>query len=284
MRWEAAIRRFLDGNHPTGLRSRRRPTWAPHAPDGCNCRCLDPCTWAGLSVSFNALLLTGFDASVMAASLLVGPVRGPTNTISSLFLRAQIPPGAQLSRCQTQRSRCSNAIPGSVRSLPVGEGQTGRLARGWPLWCRPDENQHPPEPQPAAGRGGRAGLARLLDLAGPPTAVFVAGEVLAHGVLHEARARGVAIPGELAIAGCTDSPAAALVEPPLTMVLDPPARWACWRCGPSPTSSLATLSALAVVIGRSRLTHIPCQEDGCKAPVTSPSRCGMGPRSPWHLS
>ena len=68
---------------------------------------------------------------------------------------------------------------------------------------------------------GRAGLARLLDLANPPTAVFVAGEILAHGVLHEARARGVALPGDLAIAGCTDSPAAALVEPPLTMVAVP---------------------------------------------------------------
>ena len=68
---------------------------------------------------------------------------------------------------------------------------------------------------------GRIGLARLLDLDDPPTAVFAAGEVLAHGVLQEARARGVAVPDDLAIAGCTDSPVAALVEPPLTMVAVP---------------------------------------------------------------
>jgi DNA-binding LacI/PurR family transcriptional regulator len=68
---------------------------------------------------------------------------------------------------------------------------------------------------------GRAGLARLLDLPNPPAAVFAAGESLALGVLHEARSRGLDVPGELAIAGCVDSQAAALVEPPLTMVSVP---------------------------------------------------------------
>jgi LacI family transcriptional regulator len=68
---------------------------------------------------------------------------------------------------------------------------------------------------------GRAGLARLLDLDDPPSAVFVTGEILAHGALAEARARAVAVPGDLAIAGYTDSPTAALVDPPLTMVAVP---------------------------------------------------------------
>jgi DNA-binding LacI/PurR family transcriptional regulator len=68
---------------------------------------------------------------------------------------------------------------------------------------------------------GRTGLERLLDLPEPPTAVFAAGETLALGVLQEARARHIDVPGELAIAGYTDSPAAALVEPPLTMVSVP---------------------------------------------------------------
>jgi DNA-binding LacI/PurR family transcriptional regulator len=68
---------------------------------------------------------------------------------------------------------------------------------------------------------GRAGLARLLDLPEPPTAVFAAGDVLAQGVLEEARARGLDIPRDLAIVGYTDSPSAALVEPPLTMVAVP---------------------------------------------------------------
>lgn len=68
---------------------------------------------------------------------------------------------------------------------------------------------------------GRGGLARLLDLPDPPSAVFAAGEVLALGALHEARHRGLDVPGDLAIIGYTDSPAAALVEPPLTMVSVP---------------------------------------------------------------
>jgi DNA-binding LacI/PurR family transcriptional regulator len=68
---------------------------------------------------------------------------------------------------------------------------------------------------------GRVGLERLLDLPRPPSAVFAAGETLALGVLQEARSRQIDVPGDLAITGYTDSPAAALVEPPLTMVSVP---------------------------------------------------------------
>jgi LacI family transcriptional regulator, galactose operon repressor len=68
---------------------------------------------------------------------------------------------------------------------------------------------------------GRAGLARLLESPDPPSAVFAAGGVLALGVLQEARSRGLDVPGDLAIIGYTDSPSAALVEPPLTMVSVP---------------------------------------------------------------
>ena len=41
------------------------------------------------------------------------------------------------------------------------------------------------------------------------------------GVLHEAKSRQIDVPADLAITGYTDSPAAALVEPPLTMVSVP---------------------------------------------------------------
>jgi DNA-binding LacI/PurR family transcriptional regulator len=68
---------------------------------------------------------------------------------------------------------------------------------------------------------GRAGLARFLDMSDPPSAVFAAGETLALGVLHEAKSRRMDVPGDLAIVGYTDSPAAALVDPPLTMVSVP---------------------------------------------------------------
>ena len=46
-------------------------------------------------------------------------------------------------------------------------------------------------------------------------------ETLALGALQEARARGLKVPGKLALAGCMDFPSAALMEPPLTMVSVP---------------------------------------------------------------
>lgn len=71
---------------------------------------------------------------------------------------------------------------------------------------------------------GRAGTARLLDAPEPPTAVFAASETLALGVLKEAHSRGLDVPRELAVIGYTDSPAAVLVDPPLTMVSVPARR------------------------------------------------------------
>jgi DNA-binding LacI/PurR family transcriptional regulator len=68
---------------------------------------------------------------------------------------------------------------------------------------------------------GRLGLAQLLEQPDPPTAVFAAGEVLALGVLQEARARQLNVPAQIALCGYTDSPTATLVQPPLTMVSVP---------------------------------------------------------------
>jgi DNA-binding LacI/PurR family transcriptional regulator len=68
---------------------------------------------------------------------------------------------------------------------------------------------------------GRLGLAQLLERPDPPTAVFAAGEVFALGVLKEAQARQLDVPAQLAVCGYTDSPAASLVQPPLTMVSVP---------------------------------------------------------------
>jgi LacI family transcriptional regulator len=68
---------------------------------------------------------------------------------------------------------------------------------------------------------GDAGLAQLLELPDSPSAVFAAGEALALGVFAEARSRRMEVPGDVAIVGFTDSPTAALVDPPLTMVSVP---------------------------------------------------------------
>jgi DNA-binding LacI/PurR family transcriptional regulator len=68
---------------------------------------------------------------------------------------------------------------------------------------------------------GRLGLAQLLELPEAPTAVFAVDELLALGVLREAQARGIDVPGEIALVGYTDSPVSTLVDPALTMVSVP---------------------------------------------------------------
>jgi LacI family transcriptional regulator, gluconate utilization system Gnt-I transcriptional repressor len=51
---------------------------------------------------------------------------------------------------------------------------------------------------------GRQGAAHLLGAKRRPTAVFCSSDLLAHGVLEEARARGLAMPRELAVIGFGD--------------------------------------------------------------------------------
>ncbi|RFC70848.1 LacI family DNA-binding transcriptional regulator [Streptomyces sp. AcE210] len=69
--------------------------------------------------------------------------------------------------------------------------------------------------------GGRAGAARLLDAAQPPDAVVCANDLIAIGVLDVARQRGLAVPGNLAVAGYDDIDAASMVSPALTTVVNP---------------------------------------------------------------
>jgi DNA-binding LacI/PurR family transcriptional regulator len=63
---------------------------------------------------------------------------------------------------------------------------------------------------------GAAAMARLLDLADPPTAVFCANDLMAIGALDAAFARGISVPGKLAVIGVDDIDAAGLVRPALT--------------------------------------------------------------------
>ncbi|MBS1862179.1 MAG: LacI family DNA-binding transcriptional regulator [Actinobacteria bacterium] len=58
----------------------------------------------------------------------------------------------------------------------------------------------------------------LLDLREPPTAIMAANDLLALGVMHAARARGLQVPGDLAISGFNDFAFSAFVEPSLTTV------------------------------------------------------------------
>ena len=79
-------------------------------------------------------------------------------------------------------------------------------------------------PAPSNFRLGREGLARLLERGSLPRAVFCSSDTLAHGVLIEAQARGLSVPGELAIVGFADLDFAAHTFPPLSTVrIDRPA-------------------------------------------------------------
>nr|WP_286197851.1 LacI family DNA-binding transcriptional regulator [Variovorax boronicumulans] len=73
-------------------------------------------------------------------------------------------------------------------------------------------------PAPSTMGAGRAGLAELLQRAPGVTAVFCSSDMLALGAAVEARERGIAVPGQLAIVGLGDQSVAADAAPPLTTV------------------------------------------------------------------
>lgn len=62
----------------------------------------------------------------------------------------------------------------------------------------------------------------LLDRPDPPDAIYATFDRLAIGVLFAARSLGLSVPGDLLVAGCTDSDAAKSAQPSLTVLdLDP---------------------------------------------------------------
>jgi LacI family transcriptional regulator len=71
---------------------------------------------------------------------------------------------------------------------------------------------------------GRQGIATLLDMESPPTAVFCANDLIALGALETARLRGYRVPQDISIAGFDDIDDAARASPPLTTVRQPPRR------------------------------------------------------------
>lgn len=69
--------------------------------------------------------------------------------------------------------------------------------------------------------GGHDKAREMLLAPDVPDAFFCASNEMAFGVLRAARELGLAIPGQLAIVGFTDSPVATLSEPPLTTIRQP---------------------------------------------------------------
>lgn len=73
-------------------------------------------------------------------------------------------------------------------------------------------------PAPTTLRSGRRALAELLQRESAIDAVFCSSDLLALGVLTEAQAQGIAVPGRLAVVGFGDLEFAADLNPALTTV------------------------------------------------------------------
>jgi LacI family transcriptional regulator len=70
-------------------------------------------------------------------------------------------------------------------------------------------------------RAGREAARELLAAPTPPSAIICGNDVLAMGVLFEAQAQGVPVPGRLSVVGFDDLPIAASLVPPLTTIRVP---------------------------------------------------------------
>ena len=69
--------------------------------------------------------------------------------------------------------------------------------------------------------GARAAAKTLFALPDPPTAVFCYNDMSALGAMHEARAAGLGVPGNLSLVGFDDLYISQYLNPPLTTVHQP---------------------------------------------------------------
>ena len=72
--------------------------------------------------------------------------------------------------------------------------------------------------KPYSHNDGRAGLAELLALDERPTAIMCGNDVLAMGVMFEARDRGLAVPDDLSVIGFDNLPITEQLSPALTTI------------------------------------------------------------------
>ena len=75
--------------------------------------------------------------------------------------------------------------------------------------------------------GGAAALTCLFDSPRPPTAVVCASDLMALGVISEARRRGRTVPADLSVVGFDDIPMAGYCTPALTTLAQPIVEMAC---------------------------------------------------------
>lgn len=101
---------------------------------------------------------------------------------------------------------------------------TRDAVRGYHEWC--ERNSQEPLVSIVEGpinmEAGFDAAAKLLDSPDPPDAIYATLDRLALGTLSAARVREIDVPGELIVAGCTDSRASEWASPTLTaLALNP---------------------------------------------------------------
>jgi LacI family transcriptional regulator len=69
--------------------------------------------------------------------------------------------------------------------------------------------------------GGYEAMSKLLQAPKKPTAILVVSNNMALGVLQALQDRGIGVPAEMAVVGFGDTPSAALLRSPLTVVAQP---------------------------------------------------------------
>ncbi len=113
---------------------------------------------------------------------------------------------------QSGAERIALVSPPAVQSYVID------ALRGYEEWCA-NRGQDPMAAiasDSVTEGGGFAAATELLDAEPPPDAIYASLDRLALGVLMAADAREVAVPGELLVAGCTDSHAGQHARPSLT--------------------------------------------------------------------
>jgi LacI family transcriptional regulator len=68
---------------------------------------------------------------------------------------------------------------------------------------------------------GYSATVHLIDNPNPPTAIFLANDVMAVGAIRAIQERGLRVPDDISIVGFDDIPLASLINPPLTTIYQP---------------------------------------------------------------
>ncbi|CAM3611750.1 LacI family DNA-binding transcriptional regulator [Deinococcus frigens] len=99
--------------------------------------------------------------------------------------------------------------------------ESGERERGFAAELRRANLSHRRTEGDYSELSGMRAAQTLLEDAAPLDAIFVAGDLMAAGVLRALHVRGLRVPGDVAVIGFDDAPLAALLYPRLTSVRQP---------------------------------------------------------------